>query len=147
MKNANQIISSLQNQPQFHKLCQFKCIERITSLFMPSFKRFVKFSYIKNSTLFFVLTHNIGKQEFDNNIDNIKTALNLITPEECKDIEIKDIKAFITHTPQKKELKNQNTNEIQRYQERATGNFSIDIKDEKLNELVKSIRDIIRDAT
>jgi len=114
---------------------------------MPSFKRFIKFSYIKNSTLFFVLTHNIGKQEFDNNIDNIKTALNLITPEECKEIKIKDIKAFVTHTPQKKEFKNQNTHEIQRYKERATGDFNIDIKDKKLNELVKSIRDIIRDAT
>ena len=143
MKNATQIITSLQNKPQFSKLSKFKCITRIQSMFMPSFSRFVKFSYFKNNTLFFVLNHNAGKQEFDNNIQNIKSALNFFTPEECRDICIDEIKAFVTHTPiakaQKKMIK------VQRYKERATGEVEVTIHDEKLNTLVRSIQQIIKD--
>ena len=59
----------------------------------------IKFAYIKNETLYFVLNHPAGKQEFDNNIQNIKSALNFHTPEECSETLIRDIKAFVTHTP------------------------------------------------
>ena len=156
MKNASQIINSIQNKPQFSKLSKYKCIKRIQSVFLPALQRMIKFAYIKNDTLFFVLSHPAGKQEFDNNIQSIKSALkfqnkgtafakqnvSLDLPEECKETLINDIKAFVTHTPiktveevQKKEMK---------YLERATGNFSINIDDEKLNSLVKSIQDIIK---
>jgi len=143
MKNANQIISTLQNKPQFSKLLKFKCINKIQSMFMPTFTRFVKFTYFQNNTLFFVLNHNAGKQEFDNNIQNIKSALNFYTPDECKGIIVEDIKAFVTHSP----LKKQNKEKVVKitYPERATGKLEISIKDTKLNALVKSIQDIIKD--
>lgn len=142
MKNATQIITSIQNKPQFSKLSKFKCIKKIQSMFMPTFTRFVKFAYFQNNTLFFVLNHNAGKQEFDNNIHNIKSALNFHTPKECEDTIIEDIKAFVTHTPAKKETKQ--TRVIERYKERATGDLEINIKDEKLNTLVRSIQKIIK---
>ncbi|MCX6052815.1 MAG: hypothetical protein NTZ60_09950 [Campylobacterales bacterium] len=142
MKNASQIINSIQNKPQFSKLSKYKCIKRIESVFIPALQKMIKFAYIKNDTLFFVLSHPAGKQEFDNNIQSIKSALKFHMPEECKETLINDIKAFVTHTPikqasqvQKKEMK---------YPERATGNFSVNIDDEKLNTLVKSIQDIIK---
>jgi hypothetical protein len=142
MKNASQIINSIQNKPQFSKLSKYKCIKRIESVFIPALQRMIKFSYIKNDTLFFVLTHPAGKQEFDNNIQSIKSALKFHMPEECKETLINDIKAFVTHTPikppvilQKKEMK---------YKERSSGNFTVEIHDEKLNTLVKSIQDIIK---
>ena len=142
MKNATQIITSLQNKPQFSKLSKFKCIKKIQSMFMPTFTRFVKFAYFQNNTLFFVLNHNAGKQEFDNNIQNIKSALNFHTPEECSETLIRDIKAFVTHTP-KTTIKAE-PKQIQKYTERATGDFDINIKDEKLNSLVRSIQNIIK---
>lgn len=142
MKNATQIITSLQNKPQFSKLSKFKCINKIKSMFMPTFTRFVKFAYFQNNTLFFVLNHNAGKQEFDNNVKNIKSALNFHTPEECQELKIEDIKAFVTHTPSKKEIKTQRV--IQKYVERASGDIEINIDDEKLNSLVKSIQKIIK---
>jgi len=142
MKNASQIINSIQNKPQFSKLSKYKCMKRIESIFIPALQKMIKFSYIKNDTLFFVLSHPGGKQEFDNNIQNIKSALNFHMPEECSDILIKDIKAFVTHTPIKKvqEFKKVDVT----YAERATGNFSINIHDEKLNALVRSIQKIIK---
>lgn len=156
MKNASQIINSIQNKPQFSKLSKYKCIKRIESTFVPALQKMIKFSYIKNDTLFFVLSHPAGKQEFDNNIQSIKSALNfqnkttafakqnlsLDMLEECEGTLINDIKAFVTHTPIKQpkiELKK----EVQ-YKERSSGNFSVNIHDEKLNSLVRSIQNIIK---
>jgi len=142
MKNATQIITSLQNKPQFSKLSKFKCIKKIQSMFMPTFTRFVKFAYVQNNTLFFVLNHNAGKQEFDNNIQNIKSALNFHTPQECQETIIEDIKAFVTHKPTKKKEPKQIIKQY--YTERASGDVEVTIKDEKLNTLVKSIQKIIK---
>ena len=142
MKNATQIITSLQNKPRFSKLSKFKCIDKIQSMFMPSFTRFVKFAYIQNNTLFFVLNHNAGKQEFNNNVQTIKSALNFHMPKECCEILVEDIKAFVTHSPQKKKIEEKTVKHC--YKERATGNLEINIKDERLNSLVKSIQTIIK---
>lgn len=142
MKNATQIINSIQNRPQFSKLSRFKCINKIQSMFMPTFTRFVKFAYFQNNTLFFVLNHNAGKQEFDNNVQTIKSALKFHTPKECSDTPIEDIKAFVTHSPAKKELSQKRV--IQKYPERASGEVEVNIKDEKLNSLVRTIQNIIK---
>ncbi len=142
MKNASQIITSIQNKPQFSKLSKYKCIKRIESTFIPALQKMIKFSYIKNDTLFFVLSHPAGKQEIDNNIQNIKSALKFHMPQECSDTVINDIKAFVTHTPVKKAVPAQKQDIT--YKERATGDFNINIHDEKLNSLVKSIQTIIK---
>ena len=102
----------------------------------------IKFAYIKNETLFFVLNHPAGKQEFDNNIQSIKSALKFYMPEECKELVFNDMKAFVTHTPLKRH-KIVIKKEV--YPERSSGNFEINIKDEKLYDLVSSIKDIIKD--
>jgi len=142
MKNATQIITSLQNKPQFSKLKKFNCIEKIQSMFLPSFTRFVKFTYFQNNTLFFVLNHNAGKQEFDKMVQNIKSALNFYTPDECTGVKIENIKAFVTHSPRKKETPTKIAKQY--YKERASGEVGVDIKDERLNSLVKSIQDVIK---
>ena len=142
MKNATQIITSLQNKPQFSKLSKFKCINKIQSMFMPTFTRFVKFAYIQNNTLFFVLNHNAGKQEFNNNVQNIKSALNFHMPSECSETLIEDIKAFVTHSPKKEQAKAKVVKYS--YPERATGDIKVNIKDVKLNTLVKNIQEIIK---
>ncbi|QSZ41037.1 hypothetical protein GJV85_02535 [Sulfurimonas aquatica] len=142
MKNAAQIINSIQDKPQFTKLAKFKCIKKIQSIFVPALQKMIKFAYIKNDTLFFVLNHPGAKQEFDNNIQNIKSALNFHTPDECKETPIKEIKAFVTHTPDiKLDIE---PKELQLYSERASGDIEVNIKDEKLRALAKSIQEIIK---
>ncbi len=142
MKNASQIISSIQKKPQFSKLSKYKCIKKIESIFTPALAKMIKFAYFKNDVLFFVLNHPAGKQEFDNNIQSIKSALKYVTPEECKDINITDIKAFVTHTPQV------NTQEVshklQSYPERSSGNFKNEVHEEKLKTLIQAIQNIIK---
>lgn len=144
MKKASQIINSLQNKPQFSKLLKYKCIAKIQSMFMPLVQKMIKFAYIKNDTLFFVFSHPAGKQEFDNSIQNIKSALKFHTPQECSDNVILDIKAFVTHTP----VTQVQTSQIKKeffYPERAKGDFEIPIHDEKLHTLIQSIQKIIKD--
>jgi len=144
MKNVTQILNIVQNKPQFSKLAKYKCIQKIQSIFTPALQRMIKFAYIKNNTLFFVLTHPGAKQEFDNNIQTIKSALNFHTPDECMEDNIKDIKAFVTHTPP---IKVKITpKKPQLYKERAEGNFEINIHDEKLNLLARSIQNIIKEG-
>ena len=142
MKNASQIINIIQNKPQFSKLSKIKCIKKIQSLLVLPVQKMINFAYFKGNTLFFVFNHPAGKQEFDNNIQNIKSALNFHTPSECKDIIIEDIKAFVTHSPKKPKIIEKIIQNV--YPERSNGDFKIDIQDEKLNLLVKSIRDIIK---
>jgi len=143
MKNACDIISSLQNRPQFSKLSRFKCIETIRLSFSAPLQKMIKFAYIKNGTLFFVLNHPGAKQEFDNNIQSIKSALKYIQPKECQEFDIKDIKAFVTHTPATRTTQISDQ-EPQCYPERASGSFEITIKDEKLRKVLQTIQKIIK---
>ena len=152
MKNASQILNFIQSKPQFSKLSYYKCINIVQSMFTSPVQKMINFAYIKNKTLFFVFNHPVGKQEFDNNIQSIKSALNFHTPDECMEFDKKlfdNIKAFVTHTP-KKAIQVENENKPKTYKERATGSLHVEIHDEKLNKLVKSIQDIIKvknDAT
>ena len=144
MKNASQIITSLQTKPQFSKLLEYACIKRIGSLFTPALQKMMKFAYVKNNILFFVLTHPGAKQEFDNSIDTIKSALKLYMPSECSNVLIHDIKAFVTHTPQTKKKLFTNDSD-KHYAESAKGDFRIPFKDERLSNLAYSIQKIIKD--
>ena len=144
MKNSAQILSLIQTRPQFSKLGKYRCIKKIQSLFSPALSRMIKFAYFKNDILFFVLNHPGAKQEFDNNIQSIKSALKFVQPDECKEVLVTDIRAFVTNKPIKKShlFKSESIKEV--YKERASGNIEVNIKDEKLNSLVKSIQDIIK---
>ena len=144
MKNSAQILTSIQNRPQFSKLSKYNCIKKIQSLFSPALQRMIKFAYFKNDILFFVLNHPGAKQEFDNNIQNIKSALNFVSPDECMDVLVTDIKAFVTNKPVQKSVLFENSSIKEVYKERASGNIEVNIRDDKLNKLVKSIQDIIK---
>jgi len=145
MKNASQIITSLQNKPQFSKLSRYKCIGKIQSAFTPALQKMIKFGYIKNDILFFVLTHPAGKQEFDNSIQTIKSALKFHMPKECEGCVLQDIKAFVTHTPPSTP-KLFATDSLAVYKERSSGNFTITIEDPKLHTLVQTIQTLIKSS-
>ncbi len=143
MKKAHDILSSLQNQPQFRKLDNVRCIHKILSVFLPSVQRFIEYGYIKNGTLFVVLNHNAGKQEFDNNIKMIKDLLKSIKIPECEGVHFSQIKAFVTNRPRRKRGSKRET--VPFYEERSKGEFDIDmLKDEELRSIAKEIQEIIK---
>jgi len=144
MKKAQEILSSLQAQPRFEKLHTLACIKRILSLFLPTLQRFVEFGYIKNGTLFVVLNHSAGKQEFDNSIKMIKEVLKEVKIEECSAVNFSDIRSFVTNKPRRRS-KIEQKRTVPLYEERALGNFRLDVfKDEQLLEIAYEIREIVR---
>ena len=145
MKNVSQILSSLQSKPQFSKLSQVRCIKKIRSLLLPTVERYILFAYVKNSTLFFVLSHNAGKQEFDNNIQSIKSALKFAPPPECAASMPTDIRAFVSHKPLKKLFLYEGGNTNEQFHEKAKGEFINNLQDDRLHTIFEEIRTLVHD--
>jgi hypothetical protein len=144
MKNSAQVLSHIVHQPQYKKLSQHQCINVIKTLFPPHIQRMISFAYVKHKVLYFVLSHNGAKQEFDIIISSIKTPLKLHPPQKCKDLEFDDIRAYVSHKPKAK------TSEVKKetvpyYEEQSLGEFENPASDEKLHNIIEKIRTSIHD--
>ena len=150
MKNVSQIINTLQHKPQFSKLLESKCINRLKASLLPSIQNNIKYGYIRNNTLTFVLTTRLNKLDIDNIINTIKMILNspmILESEnfvECLDAQIDDVKIYTDPSPKKNIKLHQTSTHQETYNERATGEIEVNIEDEKLNALAKSILEIIK---
>ncbi len=145
MKNANQILSSLQSKPQFSKLSQFRCIQKIQELFPAHLQNMILYGYFKNGVLNFVLSHPWAKQEFDIIIQSIKTPLKQMPPKNCQAITITDMRAYVSFKPQKEETLHNGCSTDERYKERANAEFINSIEEPKLHTVVEEIRKILHD--
>lgn len=145
MKNANQILSSLQNKPQFSKLSQFRCIQKIQELFPIHLQNMIQYGYFKNGVLNFVLSHPWAKQEFDVIIQSIKTPLRQLPPEQCLEANVSDIRAYVSFKPFKPDTLFKGASSKESYAERSDADFANEIEDPKLHTLVEDIRRIIHD--
>ena len=144
MKNSAQVLSHIVHQPQYKKLSQHQCINVIKTLFPPHIQSMISFAYVKHKVLYFVLSHNGAKQEFDIIISSIKTPLKLHPPQKCQGLEFEDIRAYVSHKPLPKttEVKKET---VPYYEERALGEFTNSVSDEKLHKIIESIRSSIHD--
>lgn len=100
------------------------------------FKKGVKFGYVKNQTLYFVLTHPVYKMEFEYNKADIKSLL-----KKFKIANVEDIGFFVTNVIEKKE-QYQDSNPL--YKERSYGIFENKAKDENLFKKFEKIREVIK---
>jgi hypothetical protein len=150
MKNVSQIMSSLQNKPQFSKLLEYRCINKLKSSLLLSIQNYIKKGYIKNNTLFFILKARLNKHDEQNNIQMLKTILNspMILKSEklldCIDIKIDDIVFFVDNNPSKEIVLHTTNAHNDIYKERADGNIEINIQDEKLKQIANNILNIIK---
>ena len=145
MKNATQIIFSLQNKPQFSKLSQFRCIKKIQELFPDHLQKMIVYGYIKNNIINFVLSHPWAKQEFDIIIQSIKTPLKHFTPPECINSTFTDIRAYVSFKPYKDEALHLGSSSDEHFPERANAEFTNSVQDQKLSKIIEEIRKIIDD--
>lgn len=147
MKNATHILASLQQQPQFSKLAQFECIRRIRELFPPRLQALIRYGYIHNGILYFVLAHPGARQEFDLIIASIKVPLKQYSPPECKETPITDIRAYVKHLPpEPSETMKKHPTDLT-YAERAHGHFLNPIDNDDLHQTVERIRKLIHART
>ena len=138
MKKINEILSHLKNNPEFSKINTSFLIQKFIEVLPLKLKKGVKFAYVKNQTLFFVLTHPVYKMEFEYNKADIKSLL-----KNFKIANVEDIGFFITNVIEKKE---EEKAPIPLYKERSYGIFENKAKDEYLFKRFEKIREIIKSS-
>ena len=138
MKKINEILSHLKNNPEFSKINTSFLIKKFIEVLPLKLKKGVKFAYVKNQTLFFVLTHPVYKMEFEYNKADIKSLL-----KNFKIANVEDIGFFITNVIEKKEGEKA---PIPLYKERSYGIFENKAKDEYLFKRFEKIREIIKSS-
>ena len=136
MKKINEILSHLKNNPEFSKINTSFLIMKFIDVLPLKLKKGVKFGYVKNQTLYFVLTHPVYKMEFEYNKADIKSLL-----KNFKIANVEDIGFFVTNIIEKKELKKVDE---PIYKERSYGIFENKVKDERLFRKFERIREIIK---
>jgi len=138
MKKINEILSHLKNNPEFSKINTSFLIMKFIDVLPLKLKKGVKFGYVKNQTLYFVLTHPVYKMEFEYNKADIKSLL-----KNFKIANVEDIGFFITNVIEKKQ---EQQAPIPLYKERSFGIFDIKAKDEYLFRKFEKIRAIIKNS-
>ena len=145
MKNANQILTLLQKKPQFSHLSESSCIAKLKSALLLSVQRNIKYAYIKNKVLYFVLVSKLNKLDSDNIINSIKMILN--TPQlqdlACKGIIIEDVKVYADPKPIRKFTPYTTKSHLLHYKEQATGKINVEFEYEKLNTIFHEIQTIL----
>ena len=138
MKKINEILSHLKNNPEFSKINTSFLIKKFIEVLPLKLKKGVKFAYVKNQTLYFVLTHPVYKMEFEYNKADIKSLL-----KNFKIANVEDIGFFITNIIEKKEeLKEP----APLYIERSYGIFENKAKNEQIFRKFEKIREIIKNS-
>ncbi len=151
MKNATQIITSLQHKPQYKKFLQYKCINRLISALFLSIQNNIKYGYIKNDKLYLVISATLNKYDKDNIINTIKMILNspmILKSDkfcECLELTIEDVVIYTDHKPKSNFKPYTTYSHIVSYEERASGNIKVSIKDKKLSIVIKTIQNIIKE--
>lgn len=142
MKKANIIIEHLQNTPHLRKLREQKYFNKLKNILPSALKNGIKFIYKKDNILFFVLSHNLFLSEFNYNLKTINKLLKNLEEIEQISLNIKEVKAFISHKPLVRESKSVDTHI--KYIESANGDFKNSIKDRELNSIFEKIREDIK---
>lgn len=138
MKKINEILSHLKNNPEFSKINTSFLIKKFIEVLPLKLKKGVKFAYVKNQTLYFVLTHPVYKMEFEYNKADIKSLL-----KNFKIANVEDIGFFITNIIEKKETPKEPT---PLYIERSYGIFENKAKNEQIFRKFEKIREIIKNS-
>ncbi len=138
MKKINEILSHLKNNPEFRKINTSILIKKFIDVLPVKLKKGIKFGYVKNQTLFFVLTHPVYKMEFEYNKALIKSLL-----KEFKIANIEDVSFFVTNVIEKKEKEEVET---VLFKERSYGIFENKATDENIFKRFEKIREIIKSS-
>ncbi len=138
MKKISEILSHLKNYPEFKKFNTYSLIVKFIDVLPLKLKKGVKFAYVKNQTLYFVLTHPVYKMEFEYNKADIKSLL-----KNFKIANVEDIGFFITNVIEKKEEEKE---PFLLYTERSYGIFENKAKNEQIFKKFEKIREIIKNS-
>lgn len=136
MKKISEILTHLKNYPEFKKFNTYSLITKFIDVLPLKLKKGVKFAYVRNQTLYFVLTHPVYKMEFEYNKADIKSLL-----KNFKIANVEEIAFFVTNVIEKKEI----VEELKPlYSERSYGIFENRAKNKDIFKRFEDIRKIIK---
>lgn len=143
MKSSKDIIKHLNKNPLLSNLNKAQCYAKFASLLPKNMQDGIAFMYQKNDTLFFVLKHQAYKMEFDYKLNLIKGLLKTFISfeKDCILDDVLHIKFFVTHKQYSQEKP---ISPLDTYYEKSDGNFTNNLKNEKLHSLFEQIKDIIK---
>jgi hypothetical protein len=150
MKNASQIITSIQYKPQFRRVLEHKCTKKLRSTPLKHIRNYIKNVYIKNNILKFELGANLNRHDLESAKETIKMILGskmLLESQqfiECNDVQIDDVEFYVNNNPKKIPPLHVGNKEEAKYKERASGEIDVDIHDKELKKLAQSILEIIK---
>ena len=147
MKTVKNIISHIISRPQYKKISQKRCFDKVVKLLPPHLQNAVLFTYVKNQTLFFVLNHPGLKMEFHYKVNLIKSLLKQLKTidKECSNMQdIKEVKAFVSNKPKQKESQKKSIKYT--FKELSSGEFKIITKNKNLKNLFQKIQKAIKDS-
>jgi hypothetical protein len=119
---------------------------------LPAIQKNIKYGYIRDKKLHFVIASTLNKYDKDNIINTIKMILNGRMIEknenlfECIDENIEDVIVKVDHRPLSNYKPYTTTAHKLHYFERATGDLNIDMKNEKLQAVAQEIQKIIKET-
>ncbi|MBN2816682.1 MAG: hypothetical protein JXQ67_08355 [Campylobacterales bacterium] len=126
-------------------------MQKLKSVMLPSIQKSIKYGYIRDAKLHFVISSTLNKYDKDNIINTIKMILNgnMIQKNEmlleCIDEQIEDVIVKVDHRPQHQFQPYTTTAHKLSYYERASGGLKIEMQDEKLQKLAEEIQTIIKE--
>ncbi len=147
MKTSSSIITFISSQPQFRLLATHICYGKFLALLPPRFRSSIAYIYIKDSTLYFAITHPGMKMELNYNLDLFKSILAMIDREDClcSFPKVDKLMTFIPKYTEQLKLDDQKETEttVPYYSEKSTAYFDTDSLDKELREAYENIKKAI----
>jgi hypothetical protein len=139
MKTINQILNHIKINPTFKKVATQSMLDKLVNVLPSNLQNGIDFYYTKNKILFFVLTHQLYKNEFKNNKQLIKSLL-----KQLKLDYIEDIEYFVTNKPKPIIKKKTTTTYTLQYQRQSYAIFDNKAKNKKIYDKFEQIRELIK---
>lgn len=144
MKSAAYFLNKHFVEPS-KKIQNIRCVRAIVANFPKSLTDDIKFFYIKDGVLFFVVTSSVCRQELTYKKDLFMSLLRMYRKSDPErfNLELRDIKIKLSYKdlsqkpPAKPEIP---------YAERARGDFKNIVKDKKLHKIFEEIKALIKYA-
>jgi hypothetical protein len=140
MKTSKSIINHMKETPIFSKLKEQDILRKLLDILPIKLKSGIKFLYIRNNILFFVLTNRIYLMEFKLQTPHLKLAIKNMRKYTDINLQIDEIKFFATDRVENKIIEKET---YISYNELANGNFENLATDSDIKTIFEEIRKAI----
>jgi len=147
MKNMKQLISFVKNLPSFKNFQKNIYFDMLKKSLPNIMKKSLCFTYVKNTTLFFVFDNPYIATEFEHKKNFIKSIIKTIEKMHKINLNISELRAISPISMHNKRLGKVDSKTEKKifFKEKSFGEYSNSLKDKELFNKLENIRKIIKD--